>query len=170
MKAIKYISAVSAAAVMAFAGAANAHVSPAGTTIELAGVLTLSQSQTLTCDVSITLQVNAAGTGGTATASLSAGDTGCGWPVQTTGTWSWSDIGPGTIRITGVGANTLFGSCHSGVLDVVWTNGAGAGGRGLGAVSTVGSIPGSTVIPWNPSAPCQASGTVWPVSTVVTVS
>ncbi|KSB88888.1 protein activator of alkane oxidation PraB [Caulobacter vibrioides] len=152
---------VLAAAVLAAAGFAGvgsaqaASISPANTGFTLSGTLTLSQSTTVNCVVSLTGTTNAAGTAATITSgSFSPGDWQCGWLVSPSSfPWTVSLTGGTGISISGIGANSILGNC-SGVVGTTWTNPvAGPPAQPSSVSFSNHSIPGS------PST-CYITGTL----------
>ena len=143
---------IASAAVLAVAGfaapAMAQSISPAGTSFVLSGALTLEQSTTINCNVSLNGTVAADGSSATITGgSFSPGDWQCGLLVSPSGfPWTITPNGGGSITITNIGASSILGSCN-GVITTNWNNGT----------SSV-SFPGST-IPGSPNS-CKITGTL----------
>jgi hypothetical protein len=143
---------IASAAVLAVAGfaapAAAQSISPAGASFVLSGSLTLQQSTTINCDVSLNGTVAPDGSSATITGgSFSAGDWQCGFLVSPSGfPWTITPNGGGSITITNIGASSILGSCN-GVITTNWDNGT----------SSV-SFPDST-IPGSPNS-CKITGTL----------
>jgi len=114
------LAAASVLAVSTFASGATAQITPGTYTLEtLSGqILEVQQSADLDCSAELFLTVNAGGT----TGQITGGDlssppdflcnlvslTGFNWPVTITSN---------TFTVTGVGAETLLGSCTGGRLE-----------------------------------------------------
>jgi len=132
------------AAVLAVAGlagpAAAQSISPAGASFTLSGNLTLQQSTTVKCNVSLSGVVASDGKSARITSgSFSPGpDWQCGFLVNPSGfDWVITPNGGSSITITGIGASSILGSCN-GTITTNWTNGTPS------SVSFAGSvIPGS---------------------------
>jgi hypothetical protein len=144
-------AALSAAGFAGFAGSASAQtISPPGASFTLTGNLTLSQSTTVTCAVTLNGVVNSSGTGATITGgSFAPGSWQCGWLVVPTG-FPWAvtpGINPSRITVTGIAASSIAGSC-SGTITAPWNNGPPSS-----VTFSSNSIPGS------PNA-CTISGTL----------
>ncbi|WP_433948402.1 protein activator of alkane oxidation PraB [Brevundimonas diminuta] len=143
---------IASAAVLAIAGfaapAMAQSISPAGTSFVLSGALTLEQSTTINCNVSLNGTVAADGSSATITGgSFSPGDWQCGLLVSPSGfPWTITPNGGGSITITNIGASSILGSCN-GVITTNWNNGT----------SSV-YFPTST-IPGSPN-PCKITGTL----------
>ncbi len=120
--------------------------SPAPSNTNLSGVLTLTQSTTLDCNVNVSVSIDASGNAAVTSRSFSPGDFLCGTVVNPAGTWT-IEAGPGTNAVTlNVGASSILGSC-SGTVQASWNNSTGA------LTFNNVSIPGS------PSA-CNINGTL----------
>lgn len=142
------------AAVLAVAGLSSPamaqSISPAGASFTLSGNLTLQQSTTVRCDVSLSGSVAADGKSATITGgSFSAGpDWQCGILVSPSGfPWTITPNGGSSISIAGIGASSILGSCN-GTIGATWNN---------GSPSSV-TISGAT-IPGSPST-CTINGTL----------
>ncbi|MBO6764311.1 hypothetical protein [Maricaulis sp.] len=84
---------------------------PPGTTPTISGTLTLSQSTTIDCDVTVDLSISGSGVPTITSRSFSPGDWPCGVLVNPTGTWTITP-GPGTNKVTlSIGATSILGSC-----------------------------------------------------------
>lgn len=119
---------VLSAAVLAVAGLAGpasvsaATISPAGA-FTLTGTLTLRQSTTINCNVTLNGVVAAGGGSATITSgSFASGDWQCGVLAYPTG-FPWAVVlnGGTSITIMGVGATTILGGC-SGNITTNWIN------------------------------------------------
>lgn len=151
LKSASVLAAAAALSVAGLAGSASAMpISPAGTNVTLTGNLTLSQTTTVTCAVTLNGVVNAAGTGVTITGgSFAPGSWQCGWLVVPTG-FPWTvtpGTGPTRITVVGIAASSIAGSC-SGTITAPWNNGPPSS-----VTFSNASIPGS------PNA-CTISGTL----------
>ncbi|WP_439472346.1 protein activator of alkane oxidation PraB [Brevundimonas sp.] len=161
----KISAAVLSVALLGVAGHASAQVNSATGTFSVRGNLTMSQSTTRICDVTlnITMTGPVATSGQVTSATFAPGQTGCGFPISPRNIpWTVTYVGPGAIRITGVGANTLFGYCDNGVIDVAWNNTA----PGSGTATVAPPFPGTTSIPSvpYPTATCNITGPVTVIS------
>ena len=117
MSLTKTLSIAAAAALGMAATAAPAMAQfPPNTTPTISGSLTLSQSITISCDVSVDLSVNGAGVVTVTGRSFSPGSFLCGGVVAPSGTWTVA-YGPGTDEVTvSVGASSILGSCFDTVV------------------------------------------------------
>lgn len=161
---LKNISAaVLSAGLLALAGQASAQVVSPSSSFVVRGNLALSQSTSRVCTTTLNITMNPGGLTGQVTNATFAGALGCGFPInQRDIPWTVNYVGPNALQITGVGANTLFGYCDNGVINVTWSNAA----PGSGTVSVAAPIPGTTTIPSvpYPTATCNISGTVSVIS------
>ncbi len=125
----KWISALSAI-VLATTGAASAQTitpnSPTGTTsVTLSGILTISQTTTVSCNVTLNVVVAAGGgsamvTGG----SFFGGSWQCGWLVSPTSfPWAFTPSPASRVWITPFNLDNIAGSCF-GTIHTWWTNGS----------------------------------------------
>ena len=164
----KISAAVLSVMLLGAAGHASAQVISANGTFSVRGNLTMSQSTTRVCDVTLNITMNgpnpASSYSGQVTgATFAPGQTGCGFPISPRNIpWTVTYMGPNHIRLSGVAANTLFGYCDNGVIDVAWNNTP----PGSGTATVLPPFPGTTSIPSvpYPTATCSISGPVTVIS------
>lgn len=157
----KISAAVLSVALLGAAGHASAQVNSPTGTFQVRGNLTMSQSTTRVCDVTlnITMTGPVATTGQVTSATFAPGQVGCGFPISPRNIpWTVTYVGPNAIQITGVAANTLFGYCDNGVINVAWNNSS----PGSGTATVAPPFPGTTTIPSvpYPTATCNMTGVV----------
>jgi len=150
----------SLAAIAMLAGAAPAlagpvNVTPKPTTFTLSGVVQVSQSVNLTCNLSLNVSVDASNNMNITSGSLSGGDALCPSVVLTNFSWpttvtapAASASGPATqLAVANFRANTLTGNCQ-GTLTVAWNN--------TTKKATINStVPGTSLFA---SRPCTITG------------
>ncbi len=116
----KWISALSAI-VLATTGAASAQTitpnpSTGSSSVTLSGVLTISQTTTVSCNVTLNVEVTSG--------SFFGGSWQCGWLVSPTSfPWAFTPAPASRVWITGFSLNNIVGSC-SGTIHTRWTNGS----------------------------------------------
>ncbi len=150
-------AAVLAAGLVAAGSASAATITPVDTDFTLAGSLTMSQSTTVSCDVLLEGNTDASGAFATITdGSFSPGSWQCGWLVAPSSfPWTVSLNTAPSITITGIGANSILGTC-AGAITKDWNNGS----------SSV-TFTGDTIL--GSPGPCTIEGTLYS-SPALTVS
>ncbi|PLR27589.1 protein activator of alkane oxidation PraB [Caulobacter zeae] len=145
---------VLAAAILATAGfaaagsASAATITPAGTGFTLSGDLTMSQSTTVECAVTLTGTTASDGSSASITGgSFAAGDWQCGWLVTPSSfPWSVTLNGGSSITISGIGANSILGNC-AGSITTNWSGGVTFSGATIpgspGTCSITGTLTSS---------------------------
>ena len=118
---------------------------PAPNTFTLSGALTLSQSITIDCVVTINVSVDAAGVATVTGRTFSPGSPLCGSVVQPFGTWTVSPDSLTQITAT-VGATSILGQCVGAIVGA-WNNTTQT------LTFTNASVPGAP-------NPCTVNGTL----------
>jgi len=109
------IAAAAALGMAATAAPAMAQWAP-NTTPTISGTLTLSQSITIDCDVSVDLSINGSGVPSITGRAFAPGSFLCGGIVQPSGTWDIA-YNPGLTSVTvTIGATSVLGSCFDTVI------------------------------------------------------
>lgn len=165
-------AAILAAGLLSSAGQASAQVISTGPSFTLKGNLTITQDTTSrVCSVELYVTMDPGGlTGEVRPAYFTPGQIGCGFPMSPRDIpWDVTYVGPGALKITGAGLNTLFGYCDQGQIDLAWNNSP----PGSGAASVLIPFPGTTTLPSSPypSARCYVTGVLvvsspWPVAVI----
>jgi len=129
MKKMIFALSAGALALVAAPAAFATTYSPAGTNVTFTGSLTLSQSTTLTCNTSLTVAINGAGTSASVTGgSVSPGSWQCLFVYPTfSPAWSITATAPasGTVTNLDIGnvrAVSLTGTCGADTLEVLWND------------------------------------------------
>ena len=149
--AVAGVLALAVTAIATPAAATNWRFDPAPNTFKLSGILTLTQSITIRCNVHIEVSVNASGVATVTSRTFSDDTPGvtsslCGTVVQPFGTWTLAPNGSDTEVIATVGSSSILGSCV-GSITGAWSN------ANQTVTYTGASVPGTP-------SPCTVTGTL----------